>query len=198
MKIIISGLPPKDFIAEISSFLNITERPSVIQQRSADPPSVIQILGSVVEWLDLYKLVSIIFISTVTKEAAKELYVNKSKLFSSLRQVTVKPLKAFIDLFFRNKEKITNQNIFIIITLNIPDDYMGTNLQLQLNSEEELAWQFANYIVRLEKIENVIKQLMRSEKPPLAPISLISQDDGSIKIRYMDLIDLKYHEILID
>ncbi|MBK7228472.1 MAG: hypothetical protein IPH97_06340 [Ignavibacteriales bacterium] len=115
MKIIISGLPPKDFVSEISSHLNIKEDPTVLYLRSTDPPSVIQIVASVIEWLDLYKVVSIVFISTITKEAAKELYQNKSKILKALGQATAKPLKAFVDLIL-NKEKLIKKR-FISLCL---------------------------------------------------------------------------------
>lgn len=198
MKIIVAGLPPKDFVAEISSHLNIKESPAVFYQRSAEPQSLIQIVGSVVEWLDLYKVVSIVFVSTITKEVAKDLYKNKVKILQALGQTAVKPLKAFVDLIFRNKERIDKEKIHLIISLNIPDDYMGTNLHLQISSEEELAWQFANFIIRLEKIESELNNLISSDKPPLFPVSLITQDDGSIKIKYMDKMDLELHEIKIE
>jgi hypothetical protein len=198
MKIILSGLPPKDFVSEISSHLNIKDDPTVHYLRSADPPSVIQIVGSVVEWLDLYKVVSIVFVSTITKEIAKDLYKNKGKILHALGQATVKPLKAFVDLIIRNKERIDKEKIHLIFSLNIPDEIMGTNLQLQGASEEELAWQFANFIIRLEKIEGELNNLISSAKPPLFPVSLLSQDDGSIIIKYMDKVDLELHELKIE
>ncbi|MBK7228473.1 MAG: hypothetical protein IPH97_06345 [Ignavibacteriales bacterium] len=84
------------------------------------------------------------------------------------------------------------------MSLKIPDEYTGTNLHLQISSEEELAWQFANFIIRLEKIEIELNNLISSEKPPLFPVSLLSQEDGSIIVKYMDKMDLEIHEITIE
>lgn len=198
MKIIVSGLPSKELVSEISTHLNIQDPPTALIQKSAEPQSVIQIVGSIIEWLDLYKVVSIVFVSTITKEVAKDLYKNKGKILQALGQAAVKPLKAFVDLLFRNKDKIEDEKIHIILSLNILDDYLGTNLHLQISSEEELAWQFANFIIRLNKIEAFILQAMKSDKPPFAPISLIVNEDGSIIVKYMDSVDLLPHEITIE
>ena len=198
MKIIITGLPPKEFVTEISSHLNIQESPSVVQQRAAEPQSVIQIVGSIIEWLDPFKVAVLAFIAELSKEAAKDVYKNKSEILKALGQATVKPLKAFVELIFRNKDKIENEKIHIIVSLNIPDDYLGTNLHLQISSEEELVWQFANFIIRLNKIEAFILQAMKSDKPPFAPISLIVNEDGTIIVKYMDSVDLQLQEVTIE
>jgi len=198
MKIIITGLPPKDFVAEISSHLNIQEPPIQLNQKSAEPQSAIQIVGSIIEWLDPFKVAMLAFIAELSKETAKDVYKNKSKILKALGQAAVKPLKAFIDLIFRNKDKIEKENTHLIISLNIPDEIMGTNLHLKVSAEEELAWQFANFIIKLNKIEAFVLQAMKSDKPPFAPINIIVNDDGSIIVKYMDQVDLQLHEVTIE
>lgn len=197
MKITVSGLPPKEIVYEISSFLNIKDKPSVIMQRSADPPSVIQIIGSVIDWIDPFKVAVIAFIAEISREAAKDIYKNKAKIFKALQLITVKPLKEFVEIIFRSKTFSEFKNTQIFISVNIPDDYFGTNLELKLNSKEDIAWQFANFILHIEEIEIELNKLIKSDKPPLAPISLILNNDGSILIKYMDSVDLKIQELIV-
>lgn len=198
MKITVSGLPPKEVVQEISSFLNIKDKPSVIMQRSADPPSIIQIIGNVIDWLDPFKVAAIAFIAKLSGEVAKDVYKNKIKILKALELITVKPIREFVELISRSAKSTNFRNTQLFISINIPDDYFGTSLELKLNSAEELAWQFTNFIFRLEKIESILEDLMKLDKPPMAPINLIMNEDGTFIIKYMDTVDLEMHEVIVN
>jgi hypothetical protein len=193
MKILITKDIPQEIVNDLRREFDIKEEPVLVEYKSGTNPSLIKIIAEIIEWLDYLKVPATVFLIELSKEAAKDFYKNKAKIFKALKLAIVSPLKRISRVLSKVKKKLPDQTK-IIIGIPIPNNYFGTSLSIDSKQEEEIAWAVANFIVRIESISEFIKEISSSELKPLYPLNLILLEDGNIKITWMDQQNMNIHE----
>jgi len=193
MKIFITKDIPQEIVNDLRREFDIKEKPVLVVYKSGTDSSLIQIIAEIIEWLDILKVAATVFLIELSKQAAKDFYKNKDKIFKALKLAIVSPLKRISRVLSKVKKKLPDKTK-IIIGIPIPNDYLGTILSIDSKQEEEIAWAVANFIVRIESISEFIKEISSSELKPLGPLNLILLEDGNIKLTWMDQQNMNIHE----
>ncbi len=164
--------------------------------RSAEPQSVLQIIGELIDWTLPLKVAATAFLTQLAKEAAKDIWKNRKKVSEILQNETCSKLSESVKIIKRAISKSENQCSFII-TLYYPAKYIETELVIKSEDEVEISWLLANFIANLDFIYNAIVEELKGENPPSQLIFLSIDETGSIIMKWMDSIKLEKHERII-
>ena len=129
--------------------LNIGE-PVYIDQRSVDPPSFMQLLGSVNDWLPLKAAAA--YLIRFAVRAADETLDRTTSLRKSKKD---KQFLIFIEALTEIASEIDSE-VEIIIGLNIPDDLLGTAISIKESSLAHDSQLIAKLIANVDKISNTV------------------------------------------
>ena len=201
MLIVISGSPPKitidQMVEDLGPVLKV-DKVMHLQGRSVDPPTIVQLVGDLSQWLLPLKIAVSIFLAQLAKEAAKDAWKNKSRIAEVLKEQACKPLKVLASAVASTKRRMGIANFRITIGLSIPDDIFGTVLLVEDNDEELIALLIAQFVDQLKDIEAIVKKEMSGPNSPVGQVSLLVQRDGSILVRWMGSQDLAIHEQIVN
>ena len=177
--------------AELSEYLKVN-KPKLMCFRSADPPSMIQLLGDAVAWLPL-SAAAAVYLSTLTKRAA---HATWDGLASRFNNNEVKPLTAVAKTLATAADSVDGK-VTIVVGLNIPDDYFGTAISIKPGDPEEVARVLASFIVPVEQISKAMEAAVKAGRTPLGRASIVLQDDGSLLVSWVAQADFSRHELKI-
>lgn len=181
--------------AELSEHLKISE-PQVLCFRSADPPSVIQLLGDHWAWLPISAAAVFFskYLSTLGKRSAEATWDGLASLFNSNE---VKPL-ADVSRALATAADSVDGNVTIVVGLNIPDDHFGTAISIKPGDPEEVGRVLASFIVHVEQISKAMKAEVKAGHTPLGRAHIELQDDGSLLVNWVAQDDdFSRHELKI-
>lgn len=163
---------------------------------SSNQPSFIQILAHVEIWAPL-TIAASKFLSQIAKRAADDVWDRKKEIAAKLNIVAVTQFKKFVEAL----DKAHNASCripSIIIGIPLPDDRFGTTLRFQAEDENDIAWFVANFLAKAETVEKVLQEEMTGKYPPMAPVQLKLQEDGSFIMQWMDRDELNEHKRKIE
>ena len=164
--------------------------------RSAEPQTVLRIIGELIDWTLPLKLAATAFLTQLAKEAAKDFWKNKNKILEILKREPCSKLYESVRIIKRAISKSENQCNFII-TLYYPEKYIETELVVKSEDEVEISWLLANFIANLDAISSAISEELRGENPPSQLIFLSIDESGLVTMKWMDSIKLDKHEKII-
>ena len=174
----------------------VVDEPKFLVLKSADPPSVFQLLGDAQYWLPLAvvaaKVVDV-YLSTLIKRAADATW---DGLASLLKSNEVKPLADVAKTLETAANSVTGE-VRIGVGLSIPDDYFGTMLYIRPSASEEIARQLAFFVVHAEQISKSMQAEIAAGHTPLGGATIELHDDGSLLIRWVCQADSSRHELRI-
>lgn len=173
--------------AELGKHLKVGQT-SFLFRKSADPPSLIQLLGDVAAWLPLY-LPAKAFLDTFGKLAAEALWDKISN------RNDVKPL-ADVTTTLATAAAHVDGEVEISVGLNIPDDRFGTSTITKYSDREALARVLAYFIVHVEQLSKAVQAEVEAGRKPLGPVIIELQDDESLLVRWRTR-DGRAHELKI-
>lgn len=165
--------------------------------RSADPPSILQIVGELLDWTLPLKVATTAFLAQLGKEAASDIWKNKGKIFSALKQENCSKLYKTTKIIHDSISKTENDCKFIL-TLSYPKNFIEAELLIQTQNEAEIAFKLAIFIENLENIQNSITKELQGKYPPSQLVFLNIDDNGYITMSWMDTVELKKHEKIIN
>jgi Uma2 family endonuclease len=183
-----ADIPPsvqEQISSEIGQILPIHER-HVMEFRSTDGPSFVQLVADAVQWITPLKAAATVFLSQLAKNAADEVWKNKAHLYRILKDTSVDPLYRLVRALAQAKRELS-AHTRVVIGLPIPQEYLGTLLALETVDEVELAWTIANFVDKVDKINNRLQQELAGGHEPLSIVRLIIQPDGSFVARWEEM-----------
>ena len=180
--------------AELSEHLKISE-PQVLFFKSADPPSVIQLLGDPWAWLPISAAAVFFskYFSTLGKRSADATWDGLASLFNSNE---VKPLVDVSKALATAADSVDG-NVTIVVGLNIPDDRHGTVISINPGNPEEVVRVLASFIVHVEQIWKAMESEVKAGRAPLDGARIELQDDGSLLVSWVAPADFSRHELKI-
>lgn len=169
------------FIVETSDYLDIKFGFDYFFE-SIDQPSFIQLIGDVIKWLPL-EASAAAFFSRFAIRAADDIWDNKDKILSKMKDATFIPFNRFIQSIWRLKQS-SGEKTNISIGLSIPDIESGTTLHFKGNSEEEIIWYTGNFLINVQKISKVTEKETKKGNRILGGFFLKLEQDGSFIIEW--------------
>jgi len=197
MKLIVTSDIDKKIINNIRSQLNITEETRYFLQKSEAAETIVKIVGEILEWQNLLKIALTTFFIEITKEAAKDIYKNKTVILKALKKSTVKPFKKLVELIYKTKKKCPSNTKFVVC-LQILDSFLGTELDISDEDELIIAWKLANYFYKAEQIKNFEIEYMNSSQYPMGKVYVEVKEDGSLLLQWFNKNDVGIQEKIIN
>ena len=180
---------------ELNKHLNVDE-PEFHFFKTADPPSVLQLLGDVLSWSPLTAAattVATVYLSTLAKRAANDTW---DGLKSLLKTKEAKPLADVSKALEIAANSVTGERR-ISVGLSIPGDDFGTMLFITPSASEDIARQLAFFVVHAEQISKCMQAEIADGRTPLRGATIELHDDGSLLIRWICQTDSSRRELRI-
>jgi hypothetical protein len=199
MRLIVTADIPSDvrqeLLADWQSLGGLEQAPEVFL-KSPEAASFIQIIGDVLQWVTPLKLVAIVFLSQLAKEAATDIYKNKQEIGRALTNAAAAPLRLAAAALKRARD--SSPRSYLVIGLPILDEYLGiVALSLDADSVEEMALLIARFVVRVETIEQLIQAEITAGRPPFGRVPVTPTDSGGFLLHWTDQNSESHkHEVL--
>ena len=178
--------------AELSEYLKVSE-PKLMLLRSADPPSILNLLGDPLAWLPL-KAAAAVYLSTLAKRAGDATWEGLASLLKSNK---VKPL-ADVAKTLATAANSVDGKVTMTVGLNIPDDHFGTAISIKPGPPEEVTRiLLASFVVHVEQIEEAMRAEIEAGRTPLGGAKIELQDDGSLLVSWVAQADSSCYELRI-
>ena len=175
---------------ELGEYLRVGA-PKILFFKSADPPSVLQLLGDPLAWLPL-KAAAAVYLSTLAKRAGEATWDWLASRFNSNE---VRPLADVAKTLAKAATSVDGK-VIILAGLNIPDDSSGTAISVEPGDPEEVARVLALFIVYAEQISEAMWAQVEAGRKPCGGARIELQDDGRLLIRWTTA-DFCHHELRI-
>ena len=170
--------------------------PQSLWRFSIDPPSIIQLLGTVVAWQILVKPAAAFakaFFSTHGKKAAEAAWdgVAERKKNEDLR-----PLVDVVTALVEAADRVGGE-VRIGVGLNIPDDHFGTVIWTDSRDPMHVARSLSAFVVRAEEINATVRAEIERGNKPIGSFFVELERDGSVTIRWQGGSDFRTYEARI-
>ncbi|MGK9367324.1 hypothetical protein ACSSWA_00305 [Melioribacter sp. Ez-97] len=196
MKVLLYGYDAAKIVDEFVenwSEIVIKSEKVFVGMRSSDAPSFLQIIGQLIDWTLPLKAAATAFLVQLSKEAAKDLWKNKSNILKCLSTKNSKKIDRVSELI-ANSIRDAGSNLNFILSLEIPEKYIEANFSLKSFDKESIAFYLSHYVDKLESIYNAIIKEANGDHPPLQLIEILISEEGKITIKWMDAEKLELHE----
>ena len=178
--------------AELSEYLKVSE-PKLMLLRSADPPSILNLLGDAQAWLPL-KAAAAVYLSTLAKRAGDATWEG---LASLLKSNEVKPF-ADVAKTLATAANSVDGKVTMTVGLNIPDDHFGTAISIKPDPPEQVTRiLLASFVVHVEQIEEAMRAEIEAGRTPLGGAKIELQEDGSLLVSWVAQADSSCYELRI-
>ena len=168
-------------------------KPVFLLRRSIDPPSVIQLLGTVAMWLPLVTAATAFaksFFSTLGKRTADAAWDSAAAWKANK---DLKPLADVATALVAGADRVGGE-VTIGVGLDIPDDHFGTMIWTDSRDPLEVAQMLSVFVVRAEKIAATMQAAIERGQEPVGPVIVEIEDDASVTIRWHAASGFKIHE----
>ena len=177
----------EDVRAELGKHLKVG-RPIFTFRKSADPPSLVQLLGDATAWLPL-KAAAAVYLGTLAKRAAEATW---DKIAT---RNEVKPLVEVATTLATAAARVDGE-VEIAVGLNIPDDHSGTSITIKSSDPEVVTRVLACFGVQVEQLSKAMQDEVAEGRRPLGRAIIELQDDESLLVRWRTR-DGRAHELQI-
>ena len=152
--------------------------------KSVEPPSWVSFLEQLDWWVQLLGAGAAIFVAEIIKEAAKESWKNRGKVFSSTLTVGNK-VKQLATALSRLRKQLPRRTE-IAIGIPEPDHHFSTSIELEGDDVDELAVQIALFVHHLPALKKLIQEEKLDKRTVAGGISLKLQPDASLRVWWQD------------
>lgn len=170
---------------EVRPDLTVGIDTSQIFLRSADPPSLVALLGEADWWVKAMAGFAALYVAELVKEAAKDSWRNRRKALvvakaagDQIRRLAV----AIASLRHRLAERTT-----IAVGLPVPNEFFATRLVLEGDDPDELALQLALFVHHLPALSDLITANALGEgRDASTGLLLRLREDGALLVSWHD------------
>ena len=163
--------------------------PIRVFQRSADPPSVIELLGEVPLWAP-FAIAASAYLAQIAKRAGDATWDSLTSLFKG------KEMNPIIDIATTLSTVVDeiNGEVKIVFGLNFPDEISGTTISANARNPAEVARALSSFVVHVDLISEFLHTEFGQGRRPLGPVMVTLQDDGRLLLKWCDETDFQYRE----
>lgn len=179
---------PDALCAALSAHLSLGKTRFLVRM-SADPPSVIQLVGNAAAWLPLAAPAAVYF-STLAKRAGDASW---DAIASRLKSTEARPLADVATTLTETSIKSAGK-VEIIFGLNIPDDHFCTGVRIKDANPAAVAYNLAAFVLHVEDLEGVMLAEIEAGNAPFGQVTVDVQDAGSLLVKWRSQPGLKEHE----
>lgn len=147
---------------------------------STEPPSFIEIVGSLITWKTIFIGSATVFFSTLTKKLAEDIYDKKSVIAESL----FKPVRALSKAIVKFTLSSPNKNTFVRIELKAPRGLPNPALILHRETEEEITFQLSCFYSVSDKIYEYLLEIQEQNMEFISPPIILVLANGNVKISF--------------
>ena len=163
--------------------------PSKVLLRSADPPSIIELLGAVALWVPLAAAAKA-YLEQIAKRAGDATWDSLASLFKG------KEMNPIIDIATTLSTVVDeiDGEVKIVFGLNIPDEIFETTISANARDPAEVARALSSFVVHAELLSEFIHSEFEQGRKPLGPVIITLQDDGRLLLKWCDQTDFQVRE----
>lgn len=159
------------------------ERRELLHKALGDTPSFVTVLSDVLSWQTMLAVPATVFISQLAKNAADDIYKIKKKVAEALSQSATKPLKQ-ISAALRKAAASPSRNAVIRIGLPLSDDFLGTSMVLEVQSEVQVAVENAFFVSNVEAIQSAVKTQVLAGGKPFGGVIVERSEEGAYILKW--------------
>ena len=151
---------------------------SRIMMFSTEPPSFIEIIGSLVSWKTVFITSATVFFSTLAKRLADDAYDNK--------KIIGEALFAPVKLFARAIVKVINEtprSSFVKVELAAPAGVPNPAICFLDETEEEIAFKLSCVYAVAEKIIEKLVEVSEKYKGRVMPAVILVSENGEVTVK---------------
>ena len=163
--------------------------PSRVFQRSADPPSIIELLGEVPLWAPL-AVAAAAYFSQIAKRAGDATW---DSLASRFKGKEINPIIDIATTLSTVVDEI-NGEVKIVFGLNIPDEIFGTTISANARDPAEVARALSSFVVHADLISEFLHTEFEQGRKPIGSVIVNLQDDGRLLLKWCDQTDFQVRE----
>lgn len=160
---------------------------------SADPPSFIQIIGTFVNWQTVFGISATVFLSTLSKKLAEDLYEQKqviaSTLFEPFRRVG-KAIANFIDR--------TEMRSKVMVEIVAPKGISNPSISFRTEPEPQIVFELSCFYAASEKIVEQLIQISSGEEGGTTSPMVSVSTSGDVTVRCYRGVTNELVEFTID
>lgn len=190
----LSASDHQELVGALREHVQIGDCRQTLFKSDADVPAFIQVFGSVLAWLPLSALATA-FLARLGQHAADDVWKNKELIAAALNDKRQAALRGIVRAIARARDA-AEQKPDIIIGLDIPEDYLGTALTIDADSEEEMAVVLSRFVVKIEAIATTMQEEIENDRVPLGRARVTLKEDGEVRIEWTDR-NLQNHSRMI-
>lgn len=145
---------------------------------SAEPPSFIEILGSLISWKTILIASATVFFSTLSKKLAEDLYDNKKILAETIFAPLLKVAKSIVDAI-----RDTPRNMYVRVEISAPKGVPNPSISFFEESEEEIAFKLACFYAVADRIIERLIEVSEKYKGMVMPPVVSVSEKGDVTVR---------------
>ena len=139
-----------------------------------ESPSFIEIAGSLISWKTILVASATVFVSTLAKKLAADLYDNKKILAEAIFSPLLKVAKSIVNVI-----RDTPRNMYIRVEISAPKGMPNPSISFLEELEEEVGFKLACFYAVADRIiERLIKVSEKYEGRIMSPVVSVSEKGG--------------------
>ncbi len=148
---------------------------------SPEPPSWFTLIAEADLWTKAIAAYAALFVAEIVKEAGKDTWRNRSKLFRPLNADSLRRMsKGIVRALSRSRPNTTAS-----VAIPIPSEVYTTSLRLTSRNEDDIAAEIAIFVYQLPALTELLNAEDIVSGNSLGWISLKVLDDGSLDVRWL-------------
>ncbi len=163
-----------------------------VAYRSAEPLSIIKLLGEAVEWAPL-TIPATIYLSTIAKRAGDATWEMAKSLIQSDK---VKPLVLVASTLAEIADK-SHAKAQVAVGITFPDDNYVIEFPIKFDTSEEVIRNLSVFVLQSENLSNIMQAEIQEGRGPIGSAVAEIQEDGSLLVMWTRKNDLKKQEFKI-
>lgn len=166
-----------DFIQDIGHE-KCSNSDSRITLCSFEPPSFIQVVGTLVNWQTVFGVSATVFLSTLAKRLAEDVYDRKKVLAHGLFEPFKRFSKAIVT-FINRSEKRSEVHVEIVAPRGIPNP----SISFRWQSEREIVFELSCFYATSEQILQYLVRISKECEGGLTPPVVSVSENGDVTVR---------------
>jgi hypothetical protein len=165
--------------------------PERILMRSAEPPTIVQVVGGLLAWTTPLKLAAAAFTTSIGKHAGDDLWKNKAAIGKAIKLQSTQILYNASGALVNVGSSIPRP-IQLAVGLNFPDPHFGSTFSLTPGSREDAAAKIAALVLKAERIQDLLADHEAKGAGPIGPVRLELEGSGDVEITWLGLDHKSY------
>jgi hypothetical protein len=179
---------------DLASVWSTADR-GAIHLKAAEPPTYLEIVGRAIEWATPLKVVATVFVSQLAKDAAHDVWINKARIASVLKNGAVASLRIAAQAIIRARLEAPRKPEVHLGVGELRGD-MGAFVVFTPADEMECAAVLARVALHAERVEAAIDAEVHGGGGILGPAQLILEPAGLFRLRWIDYEGKSHERVL--